>query len=665
MKKIKFIGIFLILLLHIATIKLNATENNNISLFGYVTDNEGNSKAGVKVEVEGTSYSAITNSNGYYQIDNILPGNYSLKYDFTNLEDTYCIENASLNQFDKYTDKLEIAFVHTEQEQLEVDDYKNQINILSEQLSNSPRYIDRQYSDAASLRNIIRGLRNDSDNPNAFHKAHTDGWKSIAVICFTENMPDISPLSNNRDYDVIVKNFNGYKKDVIKGIYQKLLNKEAEESEINPRNADNIGQVNINAYKNSMINLDVRRDTSRLPIDQAYSDFIQGNIIADNNLVTDNIKVTLIKESGESVSTYSENGNYKFGYPTPGRYKLEICLDTKDINGQNYEVISDYMSINDTTNPSQNSINPENTNIEELKEKFRKIGYSEEKTLDNNTSECALICYTDWFYVTNPTNKKYAGIVLKERDKFSIETTSEINAFKIMLSDGQVLAEWTKGSSQNVNNVLTTSDNGAFVVTMDNELRYGATIYIEYNITLKNNSNIDCEEFTIISGNDLKYNEEAKLLTDSNVTNKDIGWKSVNNVSDYVSVSLNSSLSKGNYVQLQDSLQAGDSKTYRVITSELLDADCTYYDVTEIVEYKNIEGRRNFNSSGEKILAGSYWHEGITEADTGISQALLIMPPFGETNNLFIIVISILTLFIMVVIIYNRRKTYKIGGRKK
>ena len=49
----------------------------NATLFGYITDHEtGKPIASALVQLSG-GYSAVTNSNGYYQISNIIPGSYS------------------------------------------------------------------------------------------------------------------------------------------------------------------------------------------------------------------------------------------------------------------------------------------------------------------------------------------------------------------------------------------------------------------------------------------------------------------------------------------------------------------------------------------------------------------------------------------------------------
>lgn len=669
--KILLILSFLLLTTIVANIYSEANADSNLSIWGYIKDKDGNAKAGITVKIEGTSYSTTTNERGYYEISGLEQRNYTIEYDYENSGNSYETDNLEMSQFDKYTDKLEIAYVHGND--TNIDDYITQIKkITTEQTSgstSSPRVLDLTYTDERSLRNIINNLRTASNSENAFHKTQISGWRSVTTICYnssvTYNITHINPLINNNNYDIVIKRYDVAEEEVIKGIYKKIMNKESENVEdINPIDENNHMEVNIDLKKDSMINVRLKRGTTGLAIDDSYEGFIRGNIIANGNLVTDKLKITLVKDSGEKATSYAENGEYKFGYPQAGKYRIEFSFDSNEINGQNYEVDSNYRNINTTTSPEQNCINPSNTNIQELKEKFRKIGYSEEKALDNNTKECALTGYTDWFYINGASDRKYGGIVLKEREKFGLEVTSEMTAFKIILGDGQTLAEWSKGNNQEVNNVLSTGRNGAFIITMDNELRHGATIYAEYNITVLNNRNIKCEEFTLINGNDLQYNLNSTLLTDINMKS-DNKWQGIENSSEYVAEALNSSLKKDNYLKLTDTegIEPGGSKTYKLTLSKLVDADCTYSNVVEIVEYKNEQGRRNYNSNGEKIEACNYWNDGTIENDTGVSKALMIMPPFGENKKMIIIAVLLVVLLIIINVIYYNKKNKRRKNR--
>ena len=665
MKKVKYCIIMIILLfIPIITFRtVNAQTGDSINLFGYVTDANGNGVDGVEVKLEGTANSAITNENGFYYMNNVQPGSYSLIYDYTNVED--CDNaNITIKKFDKYTDKLETAFVYEGIDNSKIENYEKQINMIAVHKSGatpSPRILKLMYAFDYDFRAVINGLVLCSSSESAFHKAGKRNWKSIGVICTNKSQEELdsglyfSRFRNNDMYKFIIKRQSTKDCDLIDEIYKNMCDKEVEKQITDVINSNNIGKTQLDVDKDCMVNIRINAETGYDPIqfDDAYSDFIEGNVVVGNSLASEKISITLIKNTGEKARIFSQNGNYKFAKPTTsGRYRIEFKFSDKNVNGQNYEVSKDYIQIGNTSNVNQNSVNPQNTNINEIKEKFRVIDYKKEKELDNTPKECELIATTDWFDITAYSNKIYGGINLQEREKFGLEVESEVSAFKVILADGQTLAEWDKQSSNNsASNVLTNTET--FIVTMDNEIRHGAILYMEYAITVKNRSNIDCEKFTIISGNDLKYNAEAKLLTDNTLTNKNIGWSEVDKDKMYILNDVETGIAKDNYIQLTDSLNKGVNKTYRVITSQILNPDCTYYNATEIVQYQNNEGRRNYNVSGNKILAGNYWKDVEREEDTGISSSVLIMPPFGEKHNKpTLIIVSIA--MVLIIIVYNK-----------
>lgn len=416
-----------------------------------------------------------------------------------------------------------------------------------------------------------------------------------------------------------------------------------------------------------MINIIIEEDNNNeIVATPVQGDFIQGNIIANNVLVTENVTVTLIKtDTNEAVDEFISNtGVYGFNYPGNGTYKIQFKFAGNEINGQNYEVSRNYKSINETINKEENTVNYTNTNTDELKEKFESIDYDQEERL-NNPSECELIAYTDEFYVDNPLNKKYGSIFLQEREKFKLKVDSTMVAYKLVLGDGQVIDEWKRTSDSNSN---TISDiEKPMIITLDSELRYGATVYIEYLITVTNKGNVDCTGFTLVSGNDLSYDQDAKLLTNGNQSNGNFGWKTNNIINTYVSNTLESSKTKDTYIKLEcDSVSAGESKEFKFIVSKLLAEDSAFYNVTEIVQYSNEEGRRNFNEYGNmKSFAGSYWNtnteESISEADTGISEKLFIMPPYGiKDNNKYLLFIVIVILVLVCNIIYIKHREIRI-----
>lgn len=528
-----------------------------------------------------------------------------------------------------------------------------------------------KYSNDNELRNIITTLAQDTSNENAFHKSRTDGWNSVALI-FTDKSKDeiidgesrIDALFEDNDYKFILKSSEVKDNVVIEAIYSEISDNNIERQLLDYSESENIAIIeSITINNDCMINILLEEDSEDALINHVNGDFIQGNIIANNVQVTENVTVTLINSrTNENVdSVITNTGEYKLAYPGNGTYKIQFKFAGDEINGQNYEISSNYKSINETTNKEENTVNPSNTNTNNLKEEFRSIDYSIEERL-NNPSECALIAYTDEFYVDNPLNKKFGSVVLIEREKFKLEVNSTITAYKLVLETGQVLEKWNRESTEESD--IVSNVEKPLIITLDSELRYGATVYIEYLITVANKGNIDCTGFTLVSGNDLAYDENAILLTNGSQINGNFGWETSGISNNYVSNTLGSERAKDSYIKLKcDSISAGESKEYKYIASKLLAEDSVFYNVSEIVQYSNEEGRRNFDENGDiKSLAGSYWNtntsESKNEADTGISEKLFIMPPFGVKYGIqYLIYLLYILMFLLICnIIYIKLK---------
>lgn len=79
----------------------------------------------------------------------------------------------------------------------------------------------------------------------------------------------------------------------------------------------------------------------------------------------------------------------------------------------------------------------------------------------------------------------------------------------------------------NANNILVSDKIFLF---LDTEIAHGATLEVEYLITIEAANGI--QNYIIqedLGNNNLKYNENAKLITE-NKTNKDVGWRLINGI---------------------------------------------------------------------------------------------------------------------------------------
>ena len=107
----------------------------------------------------------------------------------------------------------------------------------------------------------------------------------------------------------------------------------------------------------------------------------------------------------------------------------------------------------------------------------------------------------------------------------SLRITVTATAFRIKLADGQVL-------------LLDTREIGSdvpLIEYMDDEIAHGATIDVQYQINIKNDSNIQCNYLELVNylPQGFVFAKSANLLTKEG-TNGDFGWVEalVNNLYD-------------------------------------------------------------------------------------------------------------------------------------
>ena len=117
------------------------------------------------------------------------------------------------------------------------------------------------------------------------------------------------------------------------------------------------------------------------------------------------------------------------------------------------------------------------------------------------------------------------------------------------------------------------------------------------------------------------------------------------------------------------------SDTFYVTLTRPLDADegdTSFNGTTEIIEYKNHEGRRNYSNNNLTgnitegvIKAGNYAVTNIQEADTAVSEDMAILPPTGlDIKTLCLLIFSTMVCITGVKFILNR-KMYITFRKKK
>lgn len=683
MKKKCYFRIFSIicsLVIIVSLIPIISLAQTTHDVNGYVTDEEGNGIANINVKIANLTneYTVQTDGRGFYQINDIPKGKYNLTFDYDNVKNLYNTNDIISKEYEEYNGKLEIVFIYNpnEKTQSDIEEIKRKIDDI---VSSNYRSFESTYNSEEELKQCIKELEKDSSNEKSFHKIGMRNWRNIAVVLGDITKEEVEDYfascvtTNTGLYEFFVQDENQVNDYIFGEIYKKLTNKTTSEpnvisiyDQLNSEDGKAVTKEMI-IDKEKNINCiffkeEQEEEVNTISFDTNYANFIEGYVLKkDGSPIKDNVKIYLLNTNDETkrATTYpNDDGKYEFAYPEPGKYKIEFVFRDSQINGQYYNVITDYVDINACTDISKNVVL--GTNINEIKDYFSVIEKEKEKyELDNQTGECTLRGLTDRFevevsYGTDtdgdgvndttiyPTSKKYGTIILEEREKFSLTIEEKINNLTLTLSNGEKLINWNREENlgEKVENLIAIYDptnnykNMQIIIT--DELRHGSTLNIEYKITVTNNSRIDCEGFTLLSNcQGFEYSDKLinKTIPESN---KNIGWKKID-LDEAKSLCDNNQMPENGWIKYEtnEQLKAGESKEIYLSFSIFISNqdDFEYYNRTEVVQYKNLEGRRNYDANGNIIKAGNFDYSNSEyerqEADDDFSGAVAIIPPFG------------------------------------
>lgn len=345
-------------------------------------------------------------------------------------------------------------------------------------------------------------------------------------------------------------------------------------------------------------------------------------------------------------------GNPKLS--TEGTYKITVIVGNygktrnKGFNGQNYDISAKIKEGGDF-------INGFGTNRETINGVFTPV--DKDNALKNDIE----LTGTGIFYVENfnepfKTRKEYEiEILLTERPKFELKVEQKISAAQMILSNGQILKSYKAGDGP---------DSGMLgdkiVWDVDDELKHGATVQIEYEITVKNTGDVDCTEFTLIdyldyNNTSLQYRSDANLITE-NKKNSNYGWNTVSNFG-ILQNATKTELDEGKtYLQLKDGDgentiigKNGGKKTYKLLASTVITSELAidnYQNAVEIISYKNAIGRVDRSAT-----PGTYNPNlNVTndnEHDSAKAAEVSIIPPTGTKQKWYTQLLeTILNMFI-------------------
>ena len=248
----------------------------------------------------------------------------------------------------------------------------------------------------------------------------------------------------------------------------------------------------------------------------------------------------------------------------------------------------------------------------------------------------------------------YSGqdVVLAKRPTLSLRILVTAKALKITLSDNRILTTKT----------VEPESMLPLIEYMDEEIAHGATIEIEYQIDVKNDSNVQCNYLELINylPEGFLYSENTRLITE-NKTNKDYNWKQASvselNSKGYISdeVMKNHSGKRVVISQLGDPdnpskdfyISPGGQYTANLVVSKtissldnLVNGDEGIEDTVEVLAYKNSANRRM--AYLQNVTSGNYfinWLIGVYPGDgegsdsapnaTNPTNKVTVIPPTG------------------------------------
>ncbi|MBP3255370.1 MAG: hypothetical protein J6M60_02635 [Clostridia bacterium] len=320
---------------------------------------------------------------------------------------------------------------------------------------------------------------------------------------------------------------------------------------------------------------------------------------------------------------------------------------------------------------------------------------------------------------------KNVNLGLEERPESQLAINKEVTNIKVTLANGSILfdakeatnnvlwrrhVEYDTGYDGNMldNNKFGSIEHirsehaknyGLIQLTMDEEIMHGATITIDYKVTVRNVGEVDYDDnrfYYLGATVDERSLDTSKVVTTrankvldyvaNNLqfnANQNKEWSVISNKditsNKYVNEKIidDGELDKINTIIITDKLSANlvpekykeaifrDAQDEisvpltlsQLITSENDTDDLTYGNKVEIIETSNTVGRRNeFSVAGNQNPS-----EDPQEMDSDESETVRILPPFGETSMyLLISIIAIISIGIIVIaIVFIKKKILK------
>ena len=309
---------------------------------------------------------------------------------------------------------------------------------------------------------------------------------------------------------------------------------------------------------------------------------------------------------------------------------------------------------------------------------YKEIRRWEENVIDQETGEERIVEHVET-EIWKSGEYSNQNLILKQRPVMHLSLNVTVTGLKIVLNDGYVYYVDTREVMSDM----------VLIKSLAEEIAHGATIEVEYTISIRNNSSIQCNYLEIIDylPEGFLYSEDTELITEEGIYNKNLGWQLVSlqelNEKGFITNSVYRAYQDRRAVKIVlDNAGQGENGFYispggnyeiklvasRVIgqmsDTDLLNDDGKNPNAVEILGYRNNSNRRMAKAMTEEVLSGGKtsfisWIKGMFPGDgmdedftDEASNSAKVVPPTGENINIIKTITTIgiaITLVIMVI----------------
>ncbi len=458
----------------------------------------------------------------------------------------------------------------------------------------------------------------------------------------------------------------------------------------------------------------VREMTGKVFLDSTSNELKTGEVRQGDGMYTDGekgikgVKVTL-KENIENGKVYETTTNGKGDFKIeegyiPGDYTLTYTWGDKEYTVQNYKgtvyekdrydanVTNKEWYKTDVNTRYTDAIDNYNTR-KKIDAEIAKVTNKTATTIDKMDSTTPTMGISVQY--TTTTTAEVADDIKEERgDKFNcpdfkienidfgiverarqdLALRKRVNTFKVTLANGQVIADMTideKGNITGERNHVTymgpssSTGNGFVKLELDNELIQGATVEVEYEIKVTNNSELDyvSEDFYkygIKSGNEVTITPTSIIdYLDKNwgfedEKNKEWTVKSLDEIKNIVAKEVyeneDSTIADKTILYTESlkgqKLKPTESATVNLNVSKVLSNsdEISLDNESEITELTKDGGSRLISTPGNYIPG----QEETKESDESIAETVIVTPSTGANLEFIVpIMIGVIALVIL------------------